>query len=358
MSVALADLEAFARSFRIVRQQAGPLNAGRIDTAGLAPSTTGAVLPDSVTGAGVPVRATVNWDILREDGATQLAAQAEISATHILGMGDRFFSTPTGTDAPTFSFAFPPILEERTWQTLQHAMMRRNIRARIRLSAGPVRFPVDGSDFALPLLAIDVPRVQVPTVVVLFQHRDFHSGAAFVVVPNDSPIRGLSGLQHAVTDVQERLDDLRGVVELASFLAGLNALSSLLPDQPHVQLRVADASNSYNNFNDVTLIQKAWWQNDTEAEDELSSLVFVGAPPQSVSSAQRRGGARVQLFNARHRKTGEGHLTLEIGGLEMHAIIRDLHPKTPVTVPASTKVAAVKGGFGDKLSSLHFPKVA
>jgi hypothetical protein len=157
-------------------------------------------------------------------------------------------------------------------------MARRFIRASVTLTAGTT----PAHTFTLPSIPVDIPAIPVPSVVAFFLHTNFAArsgddeGAAFVVVPNDSPFRDLASLQSALNRLSSTISSLTSVASFASLLLGLNELTGALSAQPHVQFRMADPSNNYNDFNDVTLIQRGWLENDTEAEDELSSLIFVG----------------------------------------------------------------------------------
>lgn len=292
----------------------------------------------------VPVSLSVLWEVLDD-------------ARNVLLESASTFSAPDGTTAPSVSFVFPPLTVELT-NTLQVPVVRRFIRATVTLTAGTT----PPHSFVLPLIPLDIPAIPIPSVVVFFLHRQFAAssgdddGAAFVVVPNNSPIHSVSALQNTLNTLEATVSSLTSIANFAAFLAGLSDLSNALSAQPHVQFRVADSANNFDNFNDVTLKTNwgGWlfgWTN-TEAEDELSSLIFVG--PQ---------GKVLQCFNARDRSTGEGKFDLTIGP-KLHAVIRDLHVASPVTAPDGTEISAIvapPGGwfapstFGDALSSLRFP---
>ncbi|HMF56054.1 MAG TPA: hypothetical protein VK619_06820 [Pyrinomonadaceae bacterium] len=292
----------------------------------------------------VPVGVSVTWEVLDSDGTTVLMA------------GTTTFTAPNGTSSPEVSFVFAPQTVEMTSQ-MTIPTVQRFIRATIKLTAGTVNYT-----FTLPNIPVDVPAIPIPKVIVFFLHAYFSpswgddEGAAFIVVPNNSPLRSLAQLQGVLNTLQSTVSTLTGLAEFASFLLGLNDLIGTLPAQPYVQFRVADASNKLNNFNDVTLIQRSWYENDTEAEDELSSLIFIGPP-----------GRRVQCFNDRDTKTDEGAFELTIGP-KLHAIIRNLHSATPASEPDGNEInilnapsgwrfdaASFIKTFGDELSSLSFP---
>ncbi|HEX2061443.1 MAG TPA: hypothetical protein VHK90_11950, partial [Thermoanaerobaculia bacterium] len=291
----------------------------------------------------VPVRLSIEWEVLDSDGAT------------VLTEGPATFSAPGGMAAANLTVVFPPVTVELT-SNLAAPLTRRFIRATITLSAGSTTH-----SFTLPLIPLDLVAVPIPSVVVFFLHAQLAArsgddeGAAFIVVPNDSPIHSVEALQSTLSTLQSTLSSLTSIAEMAAFLAGLTDLSNALSAQPHVQFRVADSSNNFDNFNDVTL--KTHWMGwlfgwtNTEAEDELSSMIFLG--PQRKT---------VRCFNDRARTPGQGSFDLTIGP-KLHAIIRDLHSATPVSTPDGTEISVVgapPGGlfnpstFGDALSSLRF----
>lgn len=284
----------------------------------------------------VPVSVTVQWSVLDELGAP---------------VAGGFTAVPAGLDRAEVCLTFQPQVVELT-NGMALPVVRRFLRARVTLSAGATNHA-----FNLPDIPVTIPAIAVPTVISFFLHTNFAAangdddGAAFIVVPNNSPLRNLAQLQSVLNTVESAVSSVTSIAEFASFLLGLNQLSSALAAQPHVQFRVANSSNHYNNFNNVTLIQRAWYENDTEAEDELSSLIFIGAT-----------GKAVECSNARNRGAGEGQFTLTIGP-KFHATVNSLHSASPASGPDNTEIVintAPPGGlfgtssFGDELSSLRF----
>ncbi len=291
----------------------------------------------------VPVALSVVWQVLDSDGMTVLAE------------GPATFTALGSTTAPSVAFVFPPLTVELT-NTLTVPLTRRFIRATVTLSAGATTH-----SFTLPNIPLDIPAIPIPTVVVFFLHTNFAAasgdddGAAFIVVPNNSKLRSAEELQDTLDKLESTLSSLTSIAELAAFLLGLSELTTALSAQPHVQFRIANAADEFDNFDDVTL-KKHWagflfgWTN-TEAEDELSSMIFIGP--------QRR---QLQCFNDRNQDTEEGQFNLALGP-KLHAIVRNLHTATPVSEPDGTEISVVvspPGGwfnpdsFGDALSSLRF----
>jgi hypothetical protein len=284
----------------------------------------------------VPVKVEVSWTVFDSDGTTPLAS------------GPGTFSSPTGVNSSDLLLIFPVQIVELTASTSVSIALR-FVQATVTLTAGGTSYP-----FNLPSLPVSVPAIGLPTVVVFFLHTNFapssgdDEGAALIVVPTDSPLRSLDQLQAILNTLQSTVSSLTGVPEFASFLLGLTLLSTALAAQPHIQFRVAD---QINNLNDITLISRPWYENDTEAEDELSSMIFIGPSEK-----------RIECFNGRDTGSSEGQFNLSIGN-KFHAFIKDFDGKGPVSGPDGTEIQIVTtppGGlfspdkFNDELSSIKF----
>lgn len=278
----------------------------------------------------VPVALGVLWEVLDENHA-------------VIAAGGATYQAPDGTASPEATFVFPPQTVELT-NDVSLPVVRRYLRATITLRAGAVQ-----TTRALPEIPVDIPAIPLPAVAVFFLHRNFAAvdgddeGAALVVVPNNSPLRDLAQLQGLLDTLESTVSSLAGIAEFASFLLGLGELTAALAAQPHVQFRVADGENKIRNFNDITLIQRSWYQNDTEAEDELSSMILVGPSEK-----------RIQCFVARDCDTDEGAFDLTTGR-GLFAMVRNLHGSDPATDPSGLlTVTRSAKTFGDELSSLRF----
>jgi hypothetical protein len=277
----------------------------------------------------VPVSVSVAWSVID-------------SAGNVVAQGPGTFTAPNGLASPEATFLFVPQTVELT-NTTTVPLVRLFIRATITLTAGTTTHSQ-----TLPDIPIDILAIPIPTVIVFFLHSNFAAangdddGAAFIVVPNDSPLHSLSELQTVLNTLESTLSSLTSIAELAALLLGVSELTGALAAQPHIQFRVANSSNDFNNFNNVTLIQRAWYQNDTEAEDELSSLILIGPV--------RR---QARCFIDRNRTGGRFTLTI---GPELHAIVRSLHASSPAVEPAGAAITIDNPAstFGDELSSLSF----
>jgi hypothetical protein len=259
------------------------------------------------------------------------------------------FIAPAGLTNPDATFIFRPDTFELTTDPLPPPVPR-YLRARVKLSAG-------GTETGwrdLPPVPVLIPPLGLPTVLAMFLHADFQprsgddEGAVLVVVPGNSPIGSLAQLQPLLDQIDSVAATLSTFADFAAFVAGLSELTGALPPQPHAQFR---STNAIGNLNDITLIQRGFFENDTEAEDELSSIIFIGP-----------SGKQVQCFNDRDLDSGEGALTLTVGP-NFFSLVRNLDGKTPGSEPAGTLHVDVAppGGwfdpdkFNDELSSIRFP---
>ncbi|HWH32530.1 MAG TPA: hypothetical protein VNU01_07645 [Egibacteraceae bacterium] len=286
------------------------------------------------SGATVPVQATITWQVLDEDGRTELPPSE--------------YRIPGGANSPTVQVAFAPGTHELTGSGTIPAPRRRHLSATVTLTANGI----PAGPRTLPPVPVLVPSLPIPTVLAMFLHTNFQArsgdddGAVLVVVPASSPLRSVQQLTSTLSTLQGVIGNLTAFGSFAAFALGLSELVGALSAQPHVQFRAAD---SIGNLNDITLIQRSWYENDTEAEDELSSLILIG-----------REGRGVRCSNARGQDDDEGQFTVRTGS-SLLAIIRSLHSASPAAEGGTIVVdRAPPGGwwnpdqFGDELSSITF----
>lgn len=280
----------------------------------------------------VPVTVTVKWEILGFGGTS-------------LPEGPETFTALNGLSSPNASFIIVPPIVELT-NSVSVSAIAYQIRATITLTAGATTLTQ-----SLPAIPINVAFLKIPRFVVFFLHKNFAAvegdtdGAAFIVVPHDSPLHSLTELQTTLNALTSTLSSLSSIVSLAGFLLGVTELTSALTAQPHIQFRATNLSDEFNDFNDVTLKKKWHWLfgwRSTEAEDELSSLIFVGLE-----------GSQIDCFIDKNRRGSRFTLTT---GVAMHVIVRDLHSKAPISQPLGNEIDAHNSSrsFGDALSSLKF----
>ncbi len=282
----------------------------------------------------VPVTVQVQWRLFEDEGG---APGAELATSE--------FTISGSATGPELSVLLKPELSKLTTGA-PPAPRPRHLSATVSLSAGGISVgPRD-----LPAIPIFVPALPVPAFVAFFLHTNFSAsgdGAVMIVVPTDSPLGGLGLLRsrvESVRDVAGRLSELAG---FAAFVLGANELLSAISAHAHVIF--LSARDNIDNMNDIDLIVRGWFENDTEAEDEFSSMILVGPPDFGVA-----------CFNARDRKTDEGKFTLKTTD-QLFAAVNDLHAASPgvrggtITIDnAPTGGVFFSADFGDRLSSMEF----
>jgi hypothetical protein len=308
-------------------------------------------LPLDVTETtAVAVTVQVQWRIRDEHG--QPVADAEWA---------------TGTGSPIRGTGDPPLLAGDDALAALDLTLRaafgeltlppepprpRTVSAAIRLSAGTIS---TGWVEVQPPVTLLVPLIPVPTVLLLFRHKDF-KGRVLLVVPANSPIGEPLEvpLKAALDDLRDALDALGTVAGVATFFVGhLQTVKDAIDNAPAV---IFGKTNSESNLNDID-IETHWFpRNDIEAEDELSSVIMI-APP----------GRKVEAFNKRNFGTGEGQMDVVVGG-ELMVLSANLHSGAPASDPPGRIAVphAPSGsrwhtfwwgditGFGDELSSFRF----
>lgn len=252
------------------------------------------------------------------------------------------FIAPSGLSLPEITIIFIPAVTELTSAVPSPPSVVRYLHARVSVRVGTTQTaPRD-----LPPVKLVVPELGVPTVLGMMLHVDF-KGATLVVVPSNSPFGSLGAVVNTLSDLQSRLAPLSSLARFAAFLLGLGTLTQVLQSEPHIQFRKTD---TINNLNDITLIQRAWYQNDTEAEDELSSLILIGPV-----------GRRAECCNDQGMDDGEGKFTVSVPN-QLFVSVRSLHSKNPASAPNGNELTVNKtppdgffsaGSFGDELSSVR-----
>ena len=188
---------------------------------------------------------------------------------------------------------------------------------------------------------IQVRRLAMPTILAMFLHKNY-AGYILVVVPQETFIFSLGNVTGNVQALYNLLLPFATNARLGFVVEALATMHAALLSQSHIQFR---KTNEIANLNDITL--KSNTLNDTEAEDELSSLLLVGPPERAVD-----------FFNDRDFETGQGIFTLTTHE-QLVAGVRDLHADFPSVEPVGASLLPrlqPPGGdtFGDELSSLRF----
>jgi hypothetical protein len=248
--------------------------------------------------------------------------------------------SPGGLTSLTASFMFKPPFGELSTSAAVPALVERRLHAQVRLSSGGVQ----GSWVDLPDVVVMLMPLLIPKVAAFFRHGGYAatyndtSGFVLVVVPTNSPIGNVSGLTSILNSLEATLAPLSAFASLAGLATGVGALASAVAAQSHAKLRRV---NSISNLNDITMISGTF--NDTEAEDEFSSIIFVA--PQ---------GQDIQCFVKRDFNTKDGAFTITTGNAQ-HALVPYLSSSNPASQPPGlVHVDASSSTFADKLSSLKF----
>jgi len=299
-----------------------------------------------------PVTVEVKWRIRDDSGVIVSDIQWDINAidaTHpaIHGSGGDI-TPPIAYVMEQLKLILPVLFGELGGSVIA----KRFIVASIRLTA--VAVPLSATTVStgwidLPPLEVLLPVVLVPTILVMFQHKNFE-GLVLVVVPSNSPL-----VKETVTAALDTLKTvvtpLSAALTILSLVIGEVDLVSGILNSAKVTFRKAD---EIHNLNDIDL--DSHFLDTTEAEDELSSLLFIAAP--------RR---RVECFNGRDFGDSEGQMNVTIGA-ELCANIANLHSASPVSDPVgAVSVPRTPAGgwgiwpinhdittFGDELSSIRF----
>jgi len=283
----------------------------------------------------VPVEAlpklTVNWRV-QDDAGNNLVDGTD-------------FLSPTGLMNAALDVVFLPAFSLFDGSVPPPA--KRRIFADVTLTVTgtpPVTQPVGPVE-------VTIPTIPFPKVLALTLDTNFR-GAALVMVPGNSAITTIDQIKTLLQPVRNVISTLTAVTRFAEMLLGINTLANVL-EATNFAFR---KSNSEHNLNDIDLITRGFFENDTEAEDELSALVYISPPPTKPPENM------VEFFNDRDYHTGEGKFTLSTG-TSFVALVSNLHSRTPTVAPSSAALvvnSAPPGGwfnpdtFGDELSSIRF----
>jgi len=312
---------------------------------GLVALLTGTIpLPLDVTSQETfEVRADVRWRI--SEGAHPVADVSWTvgGASPVSGTGGDI-QPPVGRGLDPLDLVFDLAFTELVGGDAP--VVSRTLHASLQLVAGPV----SSGWIDLPPVDLTLPAIPVPTVLIYCQDKNFGSNK-LVLVPANSPLDE-GTLEAALTTLRDTLTPLRATASfLGLFLDEFDTVANLIRSG-NLHFR---KTNEISNMNDIDL--ESGWLNDTEAEDELSSLAFVGPP-----------GRRVESFNGRGFSTSEGQMDVTLRH-ELIALVPDTHSASPasnppgcVTVPFAPHGSRWDGAdpwaditsFGDQFSSMRF----
>lgn len=230
----------------------------------------------------LPISITVSWSVENAGGVTLAADEAVVYARR-------------GNALEATVMVLPDFVE--LTRTYQPGTKTRYVAATAVLG---VTQGTETTTVELPLVRhpITVPAVPVPTLAMFFHARklgiegnSLASGHQFLLigVPGDSPIAGVAALRGALDTlrrVSQTADNIASLAGLAGVgLASLTSLGTGLDEvihaidlhRPKSNVGVAFlVGDGVRNLNDIEMVRQRW--NDIEAEDEISSIVFLGPP--------------------------------------------------------------------------------
>ncbi|HEV7764873.1 MAG TPA: hypothetical protein VGQ76_07735 [Thermoanaerobaculia bacterium] len=255
------------------------------------------------------------------------------------------FLAPSGLTSTTLQVVFLPAFAIFDGSVPPPTV--RQILADVTVTAGPETAAV-----TVGPVPVSIPTIPFPRVLALTLYTNFN-GAALVMVPGSSAITTVNQVKSLLQPVRNVISTLTTIARFAEMLLGIDTLAHVL-DASNIAFSRADR---VNNLNNIDLITRGFFQNDTEAEDELSAFVYLSPPPPPRSSANA-----VEMCNDRDLDTGEGKFTVTTS-TSFVALCSNLHFATPTVAPSSATLTvnnAPPGGwfnpdtFGDELSSIRF----
>jgi hypothetical protein len=284
----------------------------------------------------VPVRTTITWSIVDSDGGVLTE--------------NRDYVAPVGMAGPLLELLLLPKFRElrRPLVTRRNepaeplpTTEKRTLHVRFVLAARGVTKP-DELNTDHPTLDLLAPIVRIPTILACFVHPNFR-GEVLLLVPDESPLADASQVVAVINRLQRDLWPLRSVVWIASFLTGIGLLASALANEPRMAFTRAD---DVPNTNEIDLVTKRPWQNDIEAENNVSSIILIGP-----------NDRKVLISNDREHRPNQGQFTLTVGDT-LFTAVRDLRSVQPGSEPdgneLEVKAIPPRGWtFNDQISSIN-----
>jgi hypothetical protein len=190
----------------------------------------------------------------------------------------------------------------------------------------------------IPLLILPL---FLPILVALFTEPSFevtHDSGVIIMVPEHSGLTSVETLVKQLQKVEDVLDAVRGLAGIATWLVGLDALLSSVPEQPRVRFVVAHQVNGIGFLERIKLGKRPWYDflgDDPNANDAISSLIVLGLPATGASNLIR---PRVECFNAiSYQPVPEGFYVIEVDP-----------PGSPLPPTGYAMIRYLDTGFGEK----------
>lgn len=262
-------------------------------------------------------------------------------------------------DAPALSLKFPAMCSELT--TAVPEVMTFSLRPSVRLGltlppttppAPPPPGPFTTDWVDLPAVPLVVPTVPVPTILVLFENRDF-TGRRLVLVPGSSPLGAEAGAMSIAAALELASSALQGLVGTHGFLdflaatsggagAAASALKSLAPTYKHTLVKAYSRVDNLGADEFIIDPGGLFWINRLTGEDMASSIICVGRP-----------GAVFDMFDHRDLDEGITRLQVTVDGSVACAMSRVDEPNPRVAYGGAVTSHRPTGGYEDRISSVN-----
>jgi hypothetical protein len=309
----------------------------------------------------IAVKAT--WEVLDVSGQAPALAGAD------------FLPIPGPPDVLGLDLLFAPDSTEQLGQGQQGALGRKplRVRASVELSArlGDTEIS-SGRRTVSDDIRVGVLDLPVPKLFCMFRHHRFRptvddpegnpvDGFVLVMVSDNGPFeRDPADEQPLAEPVAGPLEALKELVQplkplgrFGAFITALELLTELLRDQIEFGVDVSPLKN----LNRIRMINQFGIRHDTEADNQVSSVVLLGPKD-----------ARVRCFVAKRLGSQRGELDIRLGP-ELVALVPTLPPLPQIDfeavgltpgLPEKSTITVVQpckdneGNFADAISSVRF----
>ena len=183
----------------------------------------------------VPVGLEVAWTIVDANGAIVTAGDNTFQSLDDLGHYQAMPAEFASSGSPEVSLVFVPqtteLLASPNVTTVTY-----KLNAKVRLFVGleptlasPNLSRTFSETIDLPPISITVPAVPIPFAATFFRHSSFQAwsgqdeGFALIVVPANSPLRGVAQFQTVLTELQTTVNTLQQFTNFAGLALGLSA---------------------------------------------------------------------------------------------------------------------------------------
>jgi hypothetical protein len=301
----------------------------------------------------VPVSLSVTWEVLNEKKEVLDASEFAVLSGE---PGDK--STVKGLNV---LIAFKPEVVEIS-KSAPLPVKTRYLQPVITLTALNMVAKDEKGDLAspsystpLPAIPMTIPAIGIPRLLAAFRHTEFRSksgdepGFVLLFAPADSPLQSVTHLKETLSTVQQTVAAVKAFPGLAAILPGIDTLLQAVAASPYF---VFVAANEIPDLNSITAIERVWYENNIELEEEISSMILIGQPSKILD-----------VWCETDFNNENGQFTLEVGPSSF-TIVPNLHSDDPNEYPERMLTVIVKPKddvgsedsitFGDWISSLRW----